>query len=194
MKTHPTTRCCALLGSLLFLATAPAVFAQTAATTNGQTAERPAADPDDVASVDAIITAVYDVISGPAGQKRDWDRFRSLLTPTCQFIPIQPQQDGTHAHVVLTGEQFLQNAGPYFEQNGFYEKETARRTERYGNLVHAFSTYASFRTAEDKEPFQRGINSFQLLFEKDRWWIANIAWQPEWQGLPIPDKYLSEMQ
>ena len=40
------------------------------------TAQQPAADPADVASIDAIITAVYDVISGDAGVARDWDRFR----------------------------------------------------------------------------------------------------------------------
>ncbi len=42
---------------------------------------RPTAKPSDVESVDAILKALYDVISGPAGQKRDWDRFRSLFLP-----------------------------------------------------------------------------------------------------------------
>jgi hypothetical protein len=191
MKTRHTALCYALLGALM-LATAPAAFAQAAATTNGQAGERPAADPADVASVDAIITAIYDVISGPAGEKRDWDRFLSLHTPGAQLIPIQ-FQNGAPAHTVLTPDQYVQNAGPYLEQNGFFEKEVARKTERYGNLVHAFSTYDSFRTAEDTEPFQRGIKSFQLIYEKDRWWIANIAWQPEWPGLPIPEQYLSDM-
>jgi len=149
---------------------------------------------DDVASVDAIITAIYDVISGPANHPRDWNRFRALLTPTCQFIPINRNEDGTHAHVALTADQFIQNAGAYFDQNSFYEIETARKTERFGNLVHAFSTYDSYHNEDDAEPFARGINSFQLLYEKGRWWVANIAWQPEWPDLPIPDTYLSDSQ
>ncbi|MCH8962336.1 MAG: hypothetical protein IH820_13725 [Bacteroidetes bacterium] len=73
-------------------------------------------------------------------------------------------------------------------------EQSYRKTERYGNLVHAFSTYDSFRTAEDTEPFQRGLNSIQLLYENDRWWIANIAWQPEWPDLPIPTAYLPDSQ
>lgn len=175
-----------LLSLLVLLLIAPSALAQESAT------PPPEAKPEDVASVDTIIAALYDVISGPAGQTRDWDRFRSLATPTCQLIPIQRRQEGGHQHGVLTIEQYIERAGPYLEQNGFFEKESARKTERYGNLVHAFSTYDSFRTAEDTEPFQRGINSIQLLYEKDRWWIANIAWQPEWPDLPIPDTYLPD--
>ena len=75
-------------------------------------------------------------------------------------------------------------------QKYIFETEIARKQERYGNLVHAFSTYESRNTPEDPEPFMRGINSIQLVFQEGRWWIVNVAWQPEWEGLPIPDAYL----
>jgi len=191
MKKRHTLLMHALLCLLVLLLTVPSAMAQTEA---DSTETPPQANPEDVASVDAIIAALYDVISGPANHPRDWDRFRSLLTPTCQFIPINRRPDGSHGHVALTSEQFVENAGAYFDQNSFYEKETARKTERYGNLVHAFSTYDSFHTEEDTEPFQRGINSIQLVYENDRWWLANIAWQPEWQDLPIPTAYLPDSQ
>ena len=45
------------------------------------------ADPKDVASIDAIMKAVYDVISGDAGKLRDWDRFRSLFHKDARLIP-----------------------------------------------------------------------------------------------------------
>ena len=191
MKKRHTLLMHALLGLLVLLLTVPSAMAQTEA---DSTTTPPQANPEDVASVDAIIAALYDVISGPAGQARDWDRFRSLTTPTCQLLPIQRRRDGSHQHSMMTVEQYIERAGPFLEENGFFEKETARKTERYGNLVHAFSTYDSFRTAEDTVPFQRGINSIQLLYENDRWWIANIAWQPEWQDLPIPAAYLPDAQ
>src|SRR5436190_11120186 len=35
------------------------------------------ADPKDVSSMDSIMKAIYDVISGEKGKPRDWDRFRS---------------------------------------------------------------------------------------------------------------------
>ena len=178
-----------LVFATLLVLTTPAALAQT----EPDAPAPPTANLEDVASVDAIITAIYDVISGPANHPRDWDRFRSLLTPTCQFIPIQRNpQTGVHGHVALTAEQFITNAGTYFDQNSFYEIEVARKTERYGNLVHAFSTYDSYHNKDDETPFARGINSFQLIYEKDRWWVANIAWQPEWPDLPIPAMYLSD--
>ena len=189
MKKRPMPLMHPVLCLLVLVLIAPLAMAQTEANT---TETSPQANPEDVASVDAIIAALYDVISGGAGQARDWDRFRSLATPTCQLIPINRPQGESHQHLVWTVEQYIERAGPYLEQNGFFEKESARKVERYGNLVHAFSTYDSFRTAEDTEPFQRGINSIQLLYEKDRWWIANIAWQPEWPDLPIPASYLPD--
>ncbi len=150
-------------------------------------------DPADVASVDAIMEALYDVISGPEGQPRNWDRFHSLLTPACRFAPIVRAQDGSHRHRSMTAAEFVSSTAPYFDRYGFYEIEVARTEERYGNLVHAFSTYESYRSM-DEEPFQRGINSVQLLFEDSRWWIANITWQPEWADLPLPGKYLPALQ
>ncbi|MFQ5570354.1 MAG: hypothetical protein ACE5G0_11805 [Rhodothermales bacterium] len=152
----------------------------------------PPAKPEDVQSVDAIIAATYDVISGAAGEPRDWDRFRSLLAPYARFVPIRRFEDGTHRGVLSTPEQFIEGASAYFAQNGFYETESARTTERYGNLVHAFSTYESRHTPDDEAPWQRGINSFQLIYENDRWWVISIAWQPEWPDLPIPAKYLPD--
>jgi hypothetical protein len=63
--------------------------------------------------------------------------------------------------------------------------EIARRTERYGSVVHVFSTYESRRNADDAEPFMRGINSIQLLYEKGRWWVVTIFWQPNTRTCPV---------
>ncbi len=156
--------------------------------------ERPGADPGDVESVDAIMEALYDVISGPANHPRDWDRFHLLLTPTCQCIPIFRGPDDEHRHRAMSADEFVADSAPYFDQNSFYEIEVARKEERYGNLVHAFSTYHSYHSDEDVEPFQRGINSIQILYEDGRWWITNIAWQPAWHDLAIPDGYLPQAE
>lgn len=149
----------------------------------------PPAAPADVASVDAIIKAVYDVISGPAGQKRDWDRFRSLFVPGARLIPAVRRQDSTRA-VVLTPEDYIARSGPQLEERGFFERELHRVTEAYGDIVHAFSTYDSKRTSADPAPFARGINSFQLMKDGNRWWIVTIYWFSERPDAPIPEKYL----
>jgi hypothetical protein len=152
----------------------------------------PGAAPSDVASVDALIAALYDVISGEAGAGRDWDRFRSLFAPGARLIPIQPTtQGGSPRATVLTPEDFIERARSFFEQSGFYEQEIARETERFGHLVHVFSTYES-RHAPEEAPFDRGINSLQLVQQDGRWWVLTIAWQPEFSDQPIPTRYLPD--
>lgn len=150
----------------------------------------PAAKPADVASPDAILAACYDVISGPAGQKRDWDRFRSLFLPGARLVPSGPKKDGGFFARVVTPDEYAKFADTYFEKNGFAENEIARKSERYGNIMQIFSTYASRHDAKDPEPFERGINSFQLFYDGARWWIVTIYWQGETKEAPIPKEFL----
>jgi len=148
------------------------------------------ANPSDVASIDAIIAATYDSISGPAGQKRDWERERSLYYPGARLIPTaKPGTNSELAPQTLDVNGFIARVEPYFAEHGFYEKEIARRTEQFGNIAHVWSTYESRHNPNDPEPFMRGINSIQLFYDGSRWWIVTIYWQQESTGHPIPAKY-----
>jgi len=179
-----------LFAALTLSALAIPCTAQVPTPTGGTT---PAAAPADVASIDAIITAVYDVISGPAGQARDWDRFRSLFLSDAKLIPILPQRGGAAWQVrYMTVEDFVAN-GRGMEERGFFESEVARVAEQFEHMAHAFSTYESRWTPEG-EVFQRGINSFQLLFDGERWWIVNIMWQGVGPEFEIPARYLGQEQ
>src|SRR5438445_3092526 len=121
------------------------------------------ADPKDIGSLDAIMKAVYDVISGEAGKPRDWDRFRSLFHKDGRLIPSgKNAQTGVIGARALTPDEYIKRAAPVVAKEGFYESEKARRVETYGNITHVFSTYES-RHAPGEKPFARGINSFQLL-------------------------------
>lgn len=150
----------------------------------------PAARPEDVESIDAIIAAVYDVISGPAGEERDWARFRSLFAPGARLIPTRVSEDGAVNVAALTPDEYVEASGPFLEENGFFESEIGRVTEEFGHIAHAFSSYESKRTPEDAEPFTRGINSMQLLNDGERWWLVTIYWDAERAGNPIPERYL----
>ena len=157
---------------------------------NPQTPEAtPAANPADVGSMDAIIAAVYDVISGPAGKKRDWDRMRSLFVPGARLIPTGPRPTGGYGSRAVTVEDYVSRTTPMFEKEGFFETERARRTESFGQIAHIFSTYES-RHSPDAKPFQRGVNSIQLMNDGKRWWIVTIFWQGEDEKNPLPEKYL----
>ena len=135
-------------------------------------------------------TAVYDVISGPAGKKRDWDRMRSLFMPGARLIPTGPRPGGGYGSRALLVEDYVTRGTPLFEKEGFFERESARRTETFGQIAHVFSTYESRHAPEDAKPFQRGINSIQLMNDGKRWWIVTIFWQGEDEKNPLPEKYL----
>ncbi len=150
------------------------------------------ANPSDVASIDAIIAAAYDVISAPAGKKRDWDRERSLFFPGARLIPtatVAGRNDVDLAPLILDVEGYIARVEPLFEKEGFYEKEVARRVEQFGRIAQVWSTYESRHDPSDAEPFMRGINSIQLFNDGSRWWILSIYWQHESPEHAIPKKY-----
>ncbi len=142
-------------------------------------------------TIDSTINAVYGVISGPAGQKRDWDRMRSLFQPEARMIAVGKTREGAIRKAVYTVEDYIKTSGPFLEERGFFEKEIARKVEQYGNIAHVFSTYEARMKAEDPKPFMRGINSFQLWNDGKRWWVITIYWQQEDPTTPLPEKYLT---
>jgi hypothetical protein len=160
----------------------------TAATT--PRTDSPEARAADVASIESIIAALYDVISGPAGQDRDWNRFRSLFTSGARLIIAAPAPDGRVPSRVMTPEEFEGSADPFLKRDGFWEREIAREVERYGNIAHVFSTYESRVNSPESPPFSRGINSIQLATNGQRWWVVTIFWDFERPGNQIPRQYL----
>ena len=128
-------------------------------------------------SEDSIIKALYQVISGPAGEKRNWDRFRGLFGPKATLSALVKNKEGKTVCVVMTPEDYVTRSGPWLEKNGFFEKETKRRLQRAGTLVNVHSDYESRKLVEDKKPFEMGTNSLQLYFDGSRWWIHTVLWE-----------------
>ena len=147
----------------------------------------------DVESIDAIIAATYDVISGPAGKQRDWNRERSLFYTGARLMPtatVAGRNDVELAPQILDVEGYIARVEPLFAKSGFYETEIARRVEQFGSMAHVWSTYESRDDPGDPEPFMRGINSIQLFHDGKRWWILSIYWQHESTQQPLPKQYL----
>ena len=145
--------------------------------------------PADVESIDSIINALYDNISGPAGE-RDWERERHLFAPDVHLMPTRPREDGSHVIQILDRESYIASRTPFFAANDFYEKEVSRREERFGHIAHVWSLYEASRTPGG-EVILRGVNSIQLYNDGARWWVVTIMWDSERADNPIPAKYLT---
>lgn len=151
----------------------------------------PAAKAEDVRSVDAILAALYDVISGPKEQARDWDRMRSLFLPDARLIPSRLDRDTHRADaIVLSIDGYIERSSPLMTSSGFFERGIHNQVEQFGNIAHVWSTYESRHATTDPQPFARGINSIQLLKSGDRYYIVQILWDSETPGSPIPAEYL----
>lgn len=173
----------------LMLAAAPILLTVSISLAQEPAPTVPEAAPADVESIDAILAALYEVISGPAGE-RNWDRFRSLFAPGGLLVPAAPRADGTAPVRTLGVEDYVRVSGDYFRQNAFYENEIGRKLERFGNVANAMSAYASRHTPEG-EPFARGVNSITMVSDGTRWFVVSIAWDVDREGNPLPE-YVTE--
>jgi hypothetical protein len=149
-----------------------------------------AALPADAGSVDGIMAALYDVISGPAGKARDWQRLHSLFAPQGRLVAVGMRADGSAPATVMTVDDYIGRVTKPFNDAGFYETELARSSDSFGQIVHVFSTYESRHAPGDARPFQRGINSIELYNDGKRWWIVNLLWHAESDKHPLPERYL----
>jgi hypothetical protein len=128
----------------------------------------------DTESTKSIIDSAYRLISGKKGEQRDWARWRTLHDAGARLIPIEGQGDERVAKV-LTPEEFISTRSAIFATMDFFEWETERREEQYGRLAQVWSSYVAASEPGGKS-IRRGVNSFQLWNDGERWWILSVAW------------------
>ncbi len=144
--------------------------------------------PEDVATIDGIVNAFYEVVSGPVGQPRDWGRDATLYMEPMSFtIATEDPQTGAPVARTISKQQFVDESDGFLVETGFTEREIHRETRRFGNIAHVWSTY-EWTTADGRTG--RGINGIDLFHDGTRWWITHATWDSEREGDPIPDEYL----
>jgi hypothetical protein len=129
----------------------------------------------DVSTLDAILHTMYDVISGPAGQSRDWERYRTLFVEGARLMPVVAVAGGKPHVRQLTLDDYIHRVEPIFAVEDFWERETSRQTETFGRIAHVLSAYESLRDPTGA-PFEHGVNSMQLFYDDSRWWVVSVMW------------------
>lgn len=144
----------------------------------------------DAVSIDAVIKALYESISGFAGAPRQWERDRALHAPGARLIPMRPPTavSGGGAAEMLDIDGYVKSRTPFFAANDFFEVEIARREFHFGAMAHVLSVYEG-RDAPNGKILKRGINSIQLFHDGTRWWVASIMWDNERDGVTLPAEF-----
>lgn len=146
---------------------------------------------NDARSVDSLVDALYEVVSAPPGQERDWDRFRSLFAEDARLIPTGPREAGGFQAPVMDVDAYIASTSEYLRGVGFVAKEIARSSDRYGHFAHVLTTLAAYHSPDEQEPFLRGIQSIQCFHDGTRWWILSVLTEAEHPDRPLPEKYLT---
>jgi hypothetical protein len=179
--TNPRATMKSIALAILTLTLSLPAFAQTLAPSPAPST--PTANPSDVKSIDSILTELYAVISGAPGD-RDWNRFRSLFAANARLTAVT-KEASDHPARPMSPDDYINLAGSYFKTHAFYEKPIVNKVDRFGNIAQVFSSYES-RNAPTEKPFARGINSIQLFYDQNRWYILSILWDEETPTNPLP--------
>jgi len=173
-----------------------AVFLTAASAAPAQvTRRREAPPPADAASVESIVAALYASVSHAPDVSPDFERMRGIFLYVGMLIPpVKPGEDFKVMDVDQFSDRYQKGAAARKEKaepaTGFFEREISRRTDCFGKVCQIFSTYETRHTPNDEKPFDRGINSIQLVRDGKRWWIASVAWDVEKPDTQIPAPYL----
>ncbi|MGH7565443.1 MAG: hypothetical protein ACREK2_01295 [Gemmatimonadota bacterium] len=144
--------------------------------------------PVDVETIDGIVAAFYEVISGPAGQPRDWGRDATLYLEPMSFTiaGVDPETGNPRARTI-SKQEFVDESDAWLVETGFTEQEIHRETRRFGNIAHVWSTY-EWTSGDGRSG--RGVNGIDLFHDGARWWITHATWDSEREDNPIPAEYL----
>lgn len=136
---------------------------------------------------EACVRALYDVISGPPDEPRDWEHFRALCQPDARFLLATRASDGSTITQSFDVESFVTEGTREFARRGLWEREIVGRTERFGRVAHVFSSYESRLDRPDAPVIARGVNSIQLVLDgRGAWRIAHLTWDRATEAQPLP--------
>lgn len=145
-------------------------------------------DTTSLKSIEGITNKMIELISGEKGEERNWDEYRNLFLATAQKMSIRKTKDGKSKVSAMNIEEFVRNVGPYYSRDGFEEYAIGLTINEFNGIAVVFQSFYCKNLIGTYE--KRGVNSYQLVYIDDRWWIANTLFTNESENSPIPDNYL----
>jgi hypothetical protein len=147
----------------------------------------PLPDTNAVKSIDGIVKEVLRLQSGEKGKSRNWKSLRNLFLPTATFTILNTGDELRLPTETVSLDEFIELLHDNYYEEGYEEYETGKTIDEFNGIANVFQSFYG-KDSENKEA--RGINSYQLVYFGNRWWIANLLWTLETDKVKIPKKYL----
>lgn len=141
-----------------------------------------ALDPEIVKTIEGTVGETYKIITGERGSTRNWEAFRQLFTPDAQMSVLVHDTAGRGQVRTFTLEAFVRNGMKYYESDGFIERPIKTIIHEYNGIANVFQSYY----AKEAEREEEGVNSLQLIFDGERWWITSVLWTSNANGVELP--------
>lgn len=145
-------------------------------------------DSTSVKTIEGITDKMLEILTGDIGEERDWQEYRMLFLPDAQKISIRKNKDGSHQARARNIEEFIRNVGPLYARDGFEEYAIGLEVNEFNGIANVFQSFYCKNLLGTYE--NRGVNSFQLVYLNDRWWIASTVFTNESKDSPLPDELL----
>ena len=165
------------------------VFFILISTKNLTAQEKMSADTNAVKSIDGIVKEVLRLVSGEKGKTRNWEALRNLFLATATFTVLNNSDSIQQPVETASLDEFIKLMHDEYYEQGYLEYELGKNVDEYNGIANVFQSFYG-KDSENKE--ERGINSYQLVYFKKRWWVANLLWTGDTNGVKIPDKYLDK--
>ena len=146
---------------------------------------------EDVSSIEGIVKASYETISGGVGEPRQWGRDKTLFAPSVRYISIAKDKTGAVRARTSDYQEYLDESDDFLVKQGFTEVELGRKIERFGNVATVLSSYEG-KVQSTGRVVTRGVNIFSLYYDGKRWWIQTMLWEEESRENPIPAELLAK--
>lgn len=135
-----------------------------------------------------LVEALYGMVSFGPGPEPDWEMFRDVFLEEAVIV-FSPR--GDQPMRVMTVDGFIQDWKDFFrdarlEDRGFYETIAGLKVDEFGGLAHAWVIFEPRIGDALPDPQIRGLDSIELSFDGQRWWVAAITTDFEAPGQTIP--------
>lgn len=148
------------------------------------------AGPEDWASPEAIVHALYEVISADAGETRDWNRYRALFFDDARFAVAMDSRIASGI-IAMGNEEMVAQTESAYGSTGYHEQGLVTRVEQHGRMASVMSIFEVRLRRDDAQPLMRGLNHFQVLNDGERWWIISSVGVIESESSPLPAEFVA---